>query len=306
MKKVILIAGGKGNLGSRIINALISKDAEVRIVVRKKSDETILNNFRKLGVKVFVVNAWTVEELVDSCKDVTCVVSCLAGLRNVIIDAQKVLLDAAILAGVPRFIPSDYSLDFTKLKDGENRNFDLRREFHLYLDKSPIAATSIFNGAFTDMLTGQMPVILFEKKLVIYWGDTNFRWGSTTMDNTAEYTARVALEESSPRYLTIAGDQISPKEIKEIAGEIFQKKFKLFRPGGQSLLGIIIKITRKIAKGENELYPAWQGMQYMHNMIDVRSKLDKLDNNRFPEIKWQTAKDILTTFKIETDKQKNS
>jgi hypothetical protein len=35
----------------------------------------------------------------------------LAGLREVVIDAQKKLLDAAIAAGVPRFIPSDYSLD---------------------------------------------------------------------------------------------------------------------------------------------------------------------------------------------------
>jgi hypothetical protein len=43
----------------------------------------------------------------------------LAGLREVVIDAQKKLLDAAIAAGVPRFIPSDYSLDFTKFSYGE-------------------------------------------------------------------------------------------------------------------------------------------------------------------------------------------
>lgn len=306
MKKVILIAGATGNLGTRIVNTLVSKDVEVRIVVRKTSDETIVNNFRKLGVKVFVVNNWTVEELVGSCKDVTCVVSCLAGLSNVIIDTQKILLDAAIAAGVPRFIPSDYSLDFTKLKDGENRNFDLRREFHLYLDKAPIAATSIFNGAFTDMLTGQMPVILFKQNVVLYWGDSNARWAFTTMDNTAEYTAEVALDDNSPRYLIIAGDQITPKEIRAVANEVFQRKFKLFRPGGQGLLGTIIKITKKFEKGENELYPAWQGMQYMHNMIDERSKIDKLDNNRYPAIKWQTAKDILTKFKIETDNLNNS
>jgi nucleoside-diphosphate-sugar epimerase len=306
MKKVILIAGATGNLGTRIVNTLVSKDVEVRIIVRKTSDETIVNNIRKLGVKVFVVNNWTVEELVESCKDVTCVVSCLAGLRNVIIDAQKVLLDAAIAANVPRFIPSDYSLDFTKLKDGENRNFDLRREFHLYLDKAPIAATSIFNGAFTDMLTGQMPVLLFNQNLVLYWGNSNTRWAFTTMDNTAEYTAKVAGDENSPRYLTIAGDQITPKEIRAVANEVFHKKFKLFRPGGQGLLGAIIKITKKFQKGENELYPAWQGMQYMHNMIDERSKIDKLDNNRFPEIKWQTAKDVLTKFKNDTDKLNNS
>ncbi len=42
---------------------------------------------------------------------------------------QGKVLDAAVAAGVPRFIPSDYSLDFTKTRPGENRNLDLRRRF---------------------------------------------------------------------------------------------------------------------------------------------------------------------------------
>ena len=60
-------------------------------------------------------------------------------------------------------IPSDYSIDFTKFKDGENRNLDLRREFHQYLDSTSIAATSIFNGAFMDMLCNEIPMIIFKK-----------------------------------------------------------------------------------------------------------------------------------------------
>jgi len=75
----------------------------------------------------------------------------------VIVETQTVLLDAAIQADVPRFIPSDYSIDFTKFPPGENRNLDLRRDFHKRLDKTSISATTIFNGAFADMLTGQMP-----------------------------------------------------------------------------------------------------------------------------------------------------
>ena len=61
-------------------------------------------------------------------------------------------------------------LDFTKFNPGENRNLDWRREFHRYLDHAPIKATSIFNGAFADMLTGQMPLILFKQKIILFWG----------------------------------------------------------------------------------------------------------------------------------------
>jgi nucleoside-diphosphate-sugar epimerase len=290
---MICVAGATGILGLRIVKALLDKGAEVRAIVRSSSDVEKTNILEKLGVKIYKVNNWNLEELIRPCLGVSCVVSALAGLREVIVDAQKVLLDAAIATDVPRFIPSDYSLDFTKFSYGENRNLDLRREFHEYLDKTSISSTSVFNGAFADLLTDQMPFILFKQKIVLYWGNADYRWGFTTIDNTAEYTANVALDPSTPRYLRIAGDQINPREARVIASEVTGEKFRLFRLGGKSLLGLIIKIARKFSPAEKELYPAWQGMQYMHNMIDERSIIDKLDNDRYPEIKWTTVKDVL-------------
>jgi hypothetical protein len=108
-----------------------------------------------------------------ACLGASCVVSALQGLRDVIVDMQTSLLEAAIKAGVRRFIPSDYSIDFTKLAPGENRNLDLRWEFHKRVDTSSIQATTIFNGALTDMLTGQMPLIRFVLKRVLYWGNAD-------------------------------------------------------------------------------------------------------------------------------------
>jgi hypothetical protein len=70
----------------------------------------------------------------------------------------------------------------------------------------------------------------------------------------------------------------------------------MLRAGGKGLLGFIIKIARKFSSGEKELYPAWQGMQYMRNMIDQRSKIDLLDNDRYPEVKWTTVKDVLIKY----------
>lgn len=295
MKKVILVAGATGNLGLRIVKALVNNDAEIRAVVRSTSDVVKVELLESLGVKIYKVNKWKLDELKTACIDVSCVVSCLAGLREVVIDAQTILLDAAIAAGVPRFIPSDYSLDFTKFSPGENRNLDLRREFHEYLDKTSISATSIFNGAFAELLTNEMPLILFKQKMILYWGNVEHRMGFTTMDNTAEFTAKVALDSSSPRYLRIAGFLINPREVNSVASALTGQKFRFFRPGGKRLLGTIIKISRKLAPAEKELYPAWQGMQYMHNMIDERSTIVKLDNDRYPEMQWTAVMDVLSS-----------
>jgi uncharacterized protein YbjT (DUF2867 family) len=295
-KQLIVVVGGTGNIGERIIKVLLSEGAEVRVIVRSTSDIKKINHLQQLGAKTIVAYMLNEQELAAACIGASCVVSVLAGLREAIIDTQKAVLNAAISAGVPRFIPSDYSLDFTKFSDGENRNFDLRREFHRYLDKSSISATSIFNGAFTDMLTDQMPMILFKRKLVLYWGNADHKMVFTSMDDTARYTAYAALDFSTPRYLRIAGDQISAREIRTVMTDISGQRFRLFRIGGQKLLGLMIKLSKKIVPGENELYPAWQGMQYMHNMIDERSKLTMLDNDRYPNMHWTTVRELLSAY----------
>jgi len=186
-------------------------------------------------------------------------------------------------------------LDFTKFSTGENRNLDWRREFHEYLDKSSISATSIFNGAFTELLSGQMPLVLFKQNLILYWGNADQRMCFTTMDNTAAFTAEAALDPSAPRYLRIAGDLKSPRELKVIMSEVTGKKFRLFRAGSIGLLSSFIKVARLLGPAEKEIFPAWQGMQYMRNMIDDRAKLETIDNDRYPDIHWTAAKDVLST-----------
>ena len=293
MKDIIVVAGGTGNLGERITKALLEKGAEVRAVVRLSSNPEKLNKLENLGVKVFKVDFLNTEAVSKACVGASCVVSALAGLRDVIFNTQKVLLDAAVLSGVPRFIPSDFSLDFTNLRPGGNRNLDERREFHTYLLKCPIAATTIFNGPFMDLLTGPMPMILFKYKRVLYWGNADQAIDFTTMDDTALYTASAALDPSSPRYLRIAGQQISAREMTSILREVTGSEFRLLKAGSLGMLKILIKITRTVAPAKKDLYPAWQGMQYMHDMFEGHAKLNLYDNDRYPGMHWTSLRDML-------------
>ena len=154
-----------------------------------------------------------------------------------------------------------------------------------------------------ELLTNEMPMLFFKQRIVLHWGSADYKWGFTTMDNTAEFTARVALETMSPRYLRIAGNLISPREVRDVVSEITSQRFRLFRPGGSTLLGLLIKLTKKMAPAENELYPAWQGMQYMHNMIDERSMMETLDNHRFSDIRWTGVKELLAAHYNSTKPQ---
>ena len=281
MKPTILVAGGTGNLGERIIKALIKRGADVREIVRNGSKPEKIAKLTELGAKVITVDMSDVDRLKQACQGISCVVSALAGLHETIVDSQIKLLDAALAAGVPRFIPSDYSADFTKLPAGENRNFDLRKEFHQYLDKSSlaqppgtgIAATSIMNGAFADILSYGTPVYNVENYSVGYWGDkSDWKIDFTTMDDTADYTAAAAIDASTPRILRIASFQISPNELVAIGAEVKKTEFKLIPMGSMSDFSTSNKQERSAnPAGEKELYPSWQAKQYLHSMFSVQN-----------------------------------
>jgi len=299
----IVVVGATGDLGTRIVKALIDRKAKVTAIVRPGCDATKLQALRNLGVETVEIEINNASKLHDTCLGASCVVSALAGLREVIIDTQKLVLDAAINSGVPRFIPSDYSIDFTKTPAGRNRNLDMRREFHQYLATAPILSTSVFNGAFTSLLTGQAPIILFKIKRILCWGDPDQKMDFTTIDDTAAYTAAVALDPSSPRQLHIAGDSLSPREMAETLSEVTGTKFNIMRVGGLNLLSMIINITRAIAPSTQQLYPAWQGMQYLRDMASGLARVDVLNNDRYPEIKWQSVKAVLTEYFDKSSKE---
>ena len=298
MKRIIVVAGATGNLGGKIIKALLAKDIEVRAIVRLETEIKKIKDLEQMGVQVFQVDTSNKSEISKHCIGAYCLVSALAGLKETVIDTQKIFLDAAVEANVQKFIPSDYSSDFTNLKEGHNRNLDFRRRFHEYLDKSPIKATTIFNGPFMDLLTTDMPLILFKQKWILCWGNSNQILEFTTTDNVAEFTAAAAIDDNTPRYLRIAGDKLSCNDFVKLLSELTNKKYKIFRPGGISLLNFLINVTRFFAPSEKELYPAWQGMQYMRDLMEGRIIFQKYDNNRYSSIKWTSVKEFLVNEKV--------
>jgi NAD(P)-dependent dehydrogenase (short-subunit alcohol dehydrogenase family) len=292
MKNSIVVIGATGNLGGRIVTALLNKGADVVAVVRPSSDPAKIEELTRKGVTVIQSEMTDAREVAPALTGAAVVVSSVAGLRDVIVGTQSVVLDAAVAAGVPRFIPSDFSTDFAKLPAGDNRNFDLRREFRAYLDKAPIQATSILNGAFAEILTYNIPLLDFRQQQVGYWDDADWHIDFTTMDETAAFTAAAALDPNTPRFLRIASFQISPNELVTVAEEAGKGHFALVRLGSRADLATQIQHARAAnPAGEQDLYANWQQMQYMLSMFSAQN--DPLDNDRYPGLTWTSARDVL-------------
>ena len=289
----IAMAGATGNLGGRIVKALRERDANVRALVRPGTDAARLAPLRALGVEIVETDLNSVSAVERTCAGIHCVVSALLGLHDVLIDTQTCLLRGAVQAGVPRFIPSDYAMDFTTLPPGTNRNLDIHREFQQRLDHTPIAATSILNGAFMELLTGQAPFILFKLHRILYWENADQPLEFTTMNDTAAFTAAAALDTGTPRFLRVVGQQVTARELANIMTVLTGKPFKLLRAGSLGRLSTIIRIVRKLNSAENGPFPAWQGMQYMRNMYAGEGPVLPQDNDRYPGMHWTQVRDVL-------------
>jgi uncharacterized protein YbjT (DUF2867 family) len=276
-----------------IARALRDRGARVRALLRPGTAAGKITDLERLGVAVADADFHDAERLARACEGGACVVSALAGLRDTMVDAQTALLRAAVDAKVPRFIPSDFAIDFYKMSDGENRNLDWRREFAQRLDAAPISATSILNGMFADLLTGQAPFILFPLHRVVYWENADQPMDFTTIEDTAAFTAAAAIDPHTPRFLRIAGDVVSARQLKSIVADVTGEKFRLVRAGPLSRLEKLIAVAKTLKPGDDDVYPPWQGMQYMHNMFDGRAKLEPLDNARYPELRWTSVRDVL-------------
>ena len=292
--RFIALAGGTGDLGGRIAAALGRRRVAFRAFVRVGTPAVARADLEAAGATVLEVDYDDAAALEAACTGCSCVVSALNGLEPVMIGMQGKLLDAAVAAGVPRFIPSDYSLDFTRTQPGDNRNLDLRRTFMARIDASPIGASSVLNGAFSELLTGSAPIIMRKRRKVLYWGDADQKLDFTTKDDVADYVAEVALDDGAPRFLRIAGDVVSPRQLAAIMTDLTGEGLGLWRAGGIGLLSLLIRVARTLTPRSDAIFPAWQGMQYLRDMASGRGKLEPLDNDRYGTRRWTSARDVLS------------
>ena len=293
MTALVLVAGGTGDLGRRIVREVLAKDARVRLLTRPGSAREMYAEDDR--VEIVEASYDDPRALAAAAHSVEVVVSAVSGTRAVIVDAQQALLAAAVSAGVPRFIPSDYSADYRRIAIGSNRNFELRREFAADVDAAPLRATSVLNGMFTDLLLEEAPLILFSRRRVLFWSSPDQELDFTTKDDTARTVAHVALDNEAPRVVEVAGDTVTARRIARTMTELTGTPFRLQWAGTTGSLSAMSRVARRMARNPDDTFPAWQGMQYFVSMFTGQAHLGRTDNGRYGDTRWTTVRDVLAT-----------
>ena len=291
--KLIVVAGGAGKLGRRIVDALLAHPGvQVRVLVRDPGKPDVAAMARD-RVELVAFDAVSASDgaRADAVRGAFAVISTLQGGPDVIIDAQLALLRSARAAGARRFIPSDYSYDVFSLPEGINVNSDWRRTFGEIASKETsdsFEVVHVMQGMFTDrQVLGFLGLFDADKRAVRYWGDGKTPIDWTTWEDTARFTAAAALDDRKvPERLFVSGDRMDVFGLVKAWEAAHGQKLTLERLG--SLDDLEQETKRRLAAQPENMF-AWLPLMYARGVFGGQALLGPSHNARYPEIRPESV-----------------
>ncbi len=225
---MILVIGSTGMVGSEVCRLLVSKNVQVRALVRTTSDNSKRIKLNDLGVQLFEGDLRDKSGFPDMLKGITTVITTVSSMpfsyvpgQNDItkVDEEGVinLIDASKKAGVKHFIYTSFSknLDF----DFPIRN--AKRKVEKYLQNSGLNFTILRPGCFMEVwLSAAVGFDAMNGKVNIFGSGTNLVAYISLMD-----VAKFAVEcVSNPNAVNAALELGGPASVSQLgAVKIFEE-----------------------------------------------------------------------------------
>jgi uncharacterized protein YbjT (DUF2867 family) len=297
-KTTVLMVGVTGMLGSQIAEALLNQEnAIVKALTRSQETDPVkqqrLDTLTAKGLQSIAGDLLEPDSLPTACTGVDVIISAVQGNETVMIQGQQNLIKAAESTGVSRMIPSDFAVDITKLDYGDNFNLDLRKKADEAFQNSSVQPTSIFNGAFIDVMIQPFfkALVDWDEGIFNYWGDGNQPCDFTTVADTALYTAAAATDRTmTGRPLRIAGDVLTLKQFQQALEEGSGRKLEARSLGSVADLRAAIDRCKQTASNPWD----WISLQYVWCIVSGKGKLDPIDNSRYPHIHPTSVTDFVS------------
>ncbi|KAI8627076.1 NmrA-like family protein [Xylariaceae sp. FL1651] len=181
----ILIIGATGSIGSVVLDAF-QKDTSFNLtLLQRTSSKSRLPSHLKV---ITIADSYPLEELTAAFKGQDVIVNCMTSLSSL---EQFRMVDAAIAAGVQRYVPSEYGLNLSR-PDAQALNsvFGGKGKIQQYLrakaDDGLIEWMSISCGMWLkwSMANEFLGMHVKEQRFVI-WDDGNGYFSCSTEENTA-------------------------------------------------------------------------------------------------------------------------
>ena len=152
----VAVIGATGRLGERLASQLLDCGLKPKLLVRggagnPKAKE--LSAYVSRGATLVDADLSDEPSLDPALEGVDLLISAVQGGPEIVIDGQVLLAERAKEMGVGRIIPSDFSVDWRPVQEGEHIFLNWRQEASRRIAEVGVPQTNVFNGAFMEMLT---------------------------------------------------------------------------------------------------------------------------------------------------------
>jgi len=242
----VALVGASGSMGSVILEKLQDAgDFNITVLRRNGSTATFSSN-----IHVVDVDYESVEDLTAALKGQDVVVSAIATFQ---ILPQKKIIDAAVAAGVKRFLPSEFGCNLYQPKARQLPVFQQKVEIEDYLVEksktSGITYTFVYNNSFLDWgLQNDFILKVSDYKPVIY-NDGEHIFSATRLASIADAVVGILRhpDETKNRPVYIKDVDISQHQLLELAKKAAPEKS--WEPSYVKLEDIVAKADARLAQG---------------------------------------------------------
>ncbi|XP_043716178.1 isoflavone reductase homolog [Telopea speciosissima] len=203
-KSKVLVVGGTGYLGKRIVKASLAQGHPTFVLQRPEIGLDIdklqmLMSFKELGARLIEGSFSDHRSLVDAVKQVDVVICAISGVhfRSHNILYQLKLIEAIKEAGnVKRFLPSEFGIDPARMGDALEPGrvtFDEKMIVREAIEAANIPFTYVSANCFAGYFVGnlsQMGTLTPPKGQVTLYGDANVKAIFLDEDDIATYTIK--------------------------------------------------------------------------------------------------------------------
>ncbi|PWA45040.1 bifunctional pinoresinol-lariciresinol reductase 2 [Artemisia annua] len=256
LRSKVLIIGGTGYLGKRLVKASLEQGHETYVLRRPEIGVDIekiqmLLGFKKQGAKLVIGSFNDHRSLVEAVKQVDVVICAVSGvhIRSHQILIQLKLVDAIKEAGnIKRFLPSEFGTDPARMADAMEPGrvtFDDKMVVRKAIQEAGIPFTYVSANCFAGYMVGglcQPGHILPSRESVILFGDGNKKSIFVNEDDIATYTIKTI---DDPRtlnktvYIRPPANILSQREIVELWEKLIGKELEKSSLSKQEFLNIM-------------------------------------------------------------------
>ncbi|GKZ36205.1 hypothetical protein AbraIFM66950_007201 [Aspergillus brasiliensis] len=281
------IAGITGKFARRLVAHLLEAGHDSLTIKGYCRNPSKLPETLKSSPKLEIIEGTAFDQdaiatFVQGCDVVVC---CYLGDDQLMINGQKLLIDACESANVPRYVASDWALDYTKLKLGELFPKDPMIHIKNYLDtKKVTAGVHILIGGFMEPIFSPFfNIVDVQSNTFRYWGDGHEIMEGTTYDDAAKYTAKVVLDAEAKGVLKFVGGRATIQEIAKSYEKVYGAPVTLEKRG--SLEDLYKTMHDLRTKNPQDIY-SYMSLFFYYYWVNGQTFVGpELDNARYPDVK---------------------